>query len=326
MAMNREIEPKKNTSLQIREGFYLPRIIVDEGRKSQTAFINFFTASIRNAHTRRAYARSARDFFEWLEERRPGVSLRELEPFMIAAFVEHLPSSARSKQQYVSALRMLFGFLVEKGVMAINPALDVKPPRFSSREGSTKALSPAQVRTLINSIDTKSVIGLRDRALIGLMLYTVSRIGAAVSMRVSDYFEEGDNWVCRLHEKAGKLHHVPANHVLQEYMIEYLDAAGIWNEKTSPLFRSMPHRQISELALNPNNALDMIKRRAKIAGLPDWLGSHVCRATGITRFLEAGGTLEEAADLANHADTRTTRIYDRRDRVIRRTHVERIVY
>jgi site-specific recombinase XerD len=324
--MNREIEPQKNTSIAIREGFVLPRIIADEGRKGQAAFINFFTASIRNAHTRRAYARAARDFFDWLEERRPGLALQDIEPFIIAAFVEHLPSSARSKQQYISALRMLFSFLVEKGVMPLNPALDVKPPRFSTREGSTRALSPAQVRTLIDSIDTNTVIGLRDRALIGLMLYTVSRIGAAVGMRVNDYFEEADSWVCRLHEKAGKLHHVPANHVLQAYMKEYLDAAEIRNEKTSPLFRSMPHRQISEAALEPANALNMIKRRAKGAGLPDWLSNHVCRATGITRFLEAGGTLEEAADLANHADTRTTRIYDRRDRVIRRTSVERIVY
>ncbi len=81
-----------------------------------------------------------------------------------------------------------------------------------------------------------------------------------------------------------------------------------------------------ELRTLERDALDMIKRRAKKAGLPDWIGNHVCRATGITRFLEAGGTLEEAANLANHADMRTTRIYDKRDRVIRRTSVERIVY
>lgn len=67
----------------------------------------------------------------------------------------------------------------------------------------------------------------------------------------------------------------------------------------------------------------MIKRRAKEAGLLDWIGNHVCRATGITKFLEAGATLEEAA---NHAGMRTTRVYDNRDRVIRRASVERIVY
>ncbi len=70
----------------------------------------------------------------------------------------------------------------------------------------------------------------------------------------------------------------------------------------------------------------MIKRRAKRVGLPDWIGNHDCRATGITRFLESGYTLEEAANLANHADMRTIRIYDKRDRVMRRTSVEQIVY
>ena len=88
----------------------------------------------------------------------------------------------------------------------------------------------------------------------------------------------------------------------------------------------MPHKQMSTGRLLERNALDMIKRRAKDAGLPDWIGNHVCRATGITRFLEAGGTLEEAANLANHADMRTTRIYHKRDRVVRRSSIERIVY
>jgi len=325
--MEGELQPQKNTSLVVREGFVLPRIISEEGRKAQSAFVNFFTASIENANTRRAYARAVRDFFEWLDVRRSGTTLKEIQPFMVAAFIKQLPSSARSKQQYVSALRMLFGFLVEKGVLSTgNPALDVKPPRFSSREGTTLALSPLQVRTLLDSIDTGTVVSLRDRALIGLMLYTVARIGAAVGMRVKDYYEETDFFVCRLHEKAGKLHHVPANYVLQGYMHEYLDSAGIWEEKNTPLFRSMPHKQMSAERLLERNALDMIKRRAKKAGLPDWIGNHVCRATGITRFLEAGGTLEEAANLANHADMRTTRIYDKRDRVIRRTSVERIVY
>ena len=182
------------------------------------------------------------------------------------------------------------------------------------------------MRTLLDSIDTSALIGLRDRALIGFMIYTVARIGAAARMRVRDYYEEDETWICRLHEKAGKLHLVPANHVLQGYMHEYLDVAGIWEEKNSPLFRSMPHKQMSADRLLERNALDMIKRRAKTAGLPDWIGNHVCRATGITRFLETGGTLEEAANLANHADMRTTRLYDKRDRVIRRTSVERIVY
>ncbi|MCH8123025.1 MAG: hypothetical protein IH853_07890 [Bacteroidetes bacterium] len=74
---------------------------------------------------------------------------------------------------------------------------------------------------------------------------------------------ESDLWVCRLLEKAGKLHHLPANHVLKGYAHEYLDAAGIWEEKNSPLFRSMSNKQMSADRLLERNALVMIKRRAK---------------------------------------------------------------
>jgi len=158
------------------------------------------------------------------------------------------------------------------------------------------------------------------------MLYTVARVGAAVGMRVRDYCEEADYFICRLHEKAGKLHYVPANHILEGYMKAYLDSTGIRESKNSPLFRSMPYGKVTRNGLHEMNSLAMIKRRATKAGLPDWVGNHVCRATGITRFLETGCTLEEAANLANHADMRTTRIYDKRDRAIRRTSVERIVY
>jgi len=74
------------------------------------------------------------------------------------------------------------------------------------------------------------------------------------------------------------------------------------------------------------DALAMIKRQAKKAGLPDWIGNHVCRATGITRFLEAGGTLEEAASLANHANMRTTSIYDKPDKVRTMLQMEHLVF
>ena len=123
------MEPKKNTSLAIREGFVLPRIISEDRRKARGAFIHFFTASIKNSNTRRAYARAVRDFFAYIEERRSGTTLHEMEPFMIAAFIKQLFSSARSKQQYISALRMLFGFFVEKGILPGNPAFNMKPPR-----------------------------------------------------------------------------------------------------------------------------------------------------------------------------------------------------
>jgi integrase/recombinase XerD len=88
-------------------------------------------------------------------------------------------------------------------------------------------LQADEARTLIDAIDTTSLPGLRDRALIGLMVYTFSRVGAALSMRVQDYFVQGRRGWVRLHEKGGKEHEMPTHHNLDRYLEEYISVAGI---------------------------------------------------------------------------------------------------
>jgi integrase/recombinase XerC len=73
---------------------------------------------------------------------------------------------------------MLFSWLTEKGVLAMNPAREVKTERFSRTEGKTPAFVDGEVQTLLNSIDIFTHVGLRDRALLGTLAYTFARIGA----------------------------------------------------------------------------------------------------------------------------------------------------
>ena len=91
---------------------------------------------------------------------------------------------------------------------------------------------------LITSIDTSHVVGLRDRALIGVMIYSFARVGAVVGMKVKDYYSQGRRAWFRLHEKGGRFHQMPAHHKAAEYLDAYLEAAGIAEESESPLFRS----------------------------------------------------------------------------------------
>ena len=77
--------------------------------------------------------------------------------------------------------------------------------------------------------------------------------------------------------------------------------------------------------MDPNDALRMIKRRAKAIGLPDTICNHTFRATGITVFRKNGGTVEQAQQIANHASPRTTQLYDRSSEEITLDAVERIV-
>jgi integrase len=175
------------------------------------------------------------------------------------------------------------------------------------------------------------VPGLRDRALIGLMVYTFARVGAAVSMRVEDFFVQGRRGWVRLHEKGGKEHEMPTHHNLDRYLEEYIAAAGIGKdskqERKGPLFRTVKGRT-GELTANPllqSDVWRMIRRRASQAGIETEIGCHTFRATGITAYLKNGGRLETAQQMAAHESARTTGLYDRRSDEISLDEVERIV-
>jgi len=96
----------------------------------------------------------------------------------------------------------------------------------------------------------------------------------------------------------------------EAYVDAYLTAAGIWDEKTSPLFRSVDrYRKITENPMTRTDVLRMVKRRALEAGLPSSNCCHTFRATGITAYLENGGTIENAQAIAAHESPRTTKLY-----------------
>lgn len=158
------------------------------------------------------------------------------------------------------------------------------------------------------------------------MVYSFARIGAALAMRVEDvYVQKRRLWV-RLNEKGGKRHEMPCHHTLEEYLHAYLDGTGIADDPKGPLFRTVGRgtKQLTRTPLHQANAYAMIQRRADAAGIETRIGNHTFRATGITAYLKNGGTIENAAAMANHASTRTTQLYDRRRDEISLNEVERI--
>jgi site-specific recombinase XerD len=303
----------------------VPAVIAGAGERAGRRFVEFFTANIRNANTRAAYARAIGDFFAWLEER--GVTLERVEPVIVAAYVEQLgrDKSAPTVKQALAAIRMLFDWMVVGQVLPINPASSVRGPRHVVKRGKTPVLTADQARQLLDSIDTTSVIGLRDRALIGVMVYSFARVSAAVSMRVEDYYPAGKRWWFRLCEKGGKRHEVPAHHNAEAYVDEYLRSAGIGGDKKGPLFRTVArNRQLTRTRMHRLDVLRMIYRRARAAGLDVHACCHTFRATGITAYLENGGTIEKAQQIAAHESPRTTKLYDRTKDELTLDEIERI--
>jgi site-specific recombinase XerC len=304
-----------------------PALVIAAGERAGIRFLEFFASAIRNPHTRRAYARAAGDFLAWCAG--AGVSsITAVQPLHVAAWIELQTQthSAPTVKQRLAAIRHLFDWLVVGQIVPHNPAASVRGPSHTTKQGKTPVLDTTEARQLLDSIDVTTPIGLRDRALIALMVFSFARVGAALAMRVDDvYVQQRRLWV-RLREKGGKRHAMPCHHTLEVYLHAYLDGTGIGDDPKGPLFRTIARGtgRLSTTALPQANAYAMVRRRALAAGIGTAIGNHTFRATGITAYLSNGGTLENAAAMANHASTRTTQLYDRRHDDISLDEVERI--
>jgi integrase len=204
-----------------------------------------------------------------------------------------------------------------------NPAASVRGPSHTAKKGKTPVLDATEARQLLDSIDVTTPAGLRDRALIALMVFSFARIGAALAMRVDDIYVQRQRLWVRLREKGGKRHEMPCHHTLEAFLHAYLDGTGIGDDPKGPLFRTIRRGtgQLSDTPLPQANAYAMVRRRALAAGIGTAIGNHTFRATGITTYLKNGGTLENAAAMANHERERWGHLRGVRSNVSDRTHL-----
>ncbi len=300
---------------------------IHSSQDCKKAIYEFFGARVRNPNTRTAYLYAVRSFFKWAGE------LGVMEPEQVDALIvsrwldDQLQiHSLPTMKQRLAGLKMLFDWLVVKKIVAVNPVSSVRPPKYSVGIGKTPHLTSVEARQLLDSIDTRSAKGLRDRTLIALMTYTFARIGAALKLRNEDIFwQDGRLWV-RLTEKGGRTHALPCHHKLELWLQEYRAHDAYNSAKEAFVFVTIDRKtkRLSATPLSQSNSFMMVRQRSKAAGINTEICNHTFRATGITAFLENSGTLERAARIANHASTRTTQLYDRRNDSILQKDVERV--
>jgi integrase/recombinase XerD len=322
----------------LSSSFPVPALIAAAGDKTSEHFLEFFAATIRNRNTRAAYVQAAAQFFRWCEEH--GLRLATIRPLHVSAYIESKALTAPSVKQHLAALRGLFNWLVIKQDLPDNPAMFVKGPKFSRQIGITPIMEAEQMRLLLDSIKTTrqvkvskklgggmtevvDIMGLRDRAAIALMAYTFARVTAVVQLRRSDYTLQGKRSRLRLLEKGGKEKQVWLHHEAEAYLDGWLEASAI-TEPGAALFQTLDkaHRLTGE-GISRRDMLRVVKQRCKDAGLSETFCNHTFRGTGITVFLQNGGALEAAQDMANHSDPRTTKLYDRRKDLASLSEIER---
>ena len=215
-----ELTDIARTALAPRAALVLPRLIVDAGPAAVEKFLEFFAARIANRRTRAAYGRAVGQFLAWCAAR--GLALTAVSPLHVAAYIRTHPGSAPTVKQHLAAIRMLGDWLVVSQVLPVNPAAAVRGPKHVVTTGATPVLAPAEARRLLEAIDTGTLAGRRDRALVSVMLYSFARVSAVIGMRRQDYFrQERQGWL-RLHEKGGTRHDVPAHHRAAEALDDYL--------------------------------------------------------------------------------------------------------
>ena len=222
---------------------------------------------------------------------------------------------------------MLFDWLVVGQVLPYNPASSVRGPKRVVKIGKTPVLSAKETRELLDGIDVSTIVGLRDRVVLGVLVYSFTRVSAAVALRVVDYYMQGERSFFRLYEKGGRYSVVPAHHSAQAHVDAYLDAAGIDADRRGPLLRICePWRRdaLRDRAMSRLSAFRMIRCRARAVGLPGEISAHRFRGTGITEYLRNGGDFEVAARIAGHESTRTTQLYNRLPKEISLEESERI--
>ena len=319
----------------------VPALIAAADPNARRRFLEFFTVNIRNPNTRAAYARAAAVFLDWCDEH--GLKqLGDVQPMHVAAYVEQLgrQMAAPTVKQHLACIRMLFDWLVTGQVIPSNPAHAVRGPRHSVTKGTTPVLSSEEATTLLASIGiditiqrddgteykVPDIMGLRDRALIGVMTYTFARVGAVVALNVEDYYAQKKRWWLRFREKNGKINEMPCHHKLETYLDAYINIAGIGADRKGPLFRAAIGRrkQLSDRRLSRTSVWRMVRQRAADAGIETPIGCHTFRATGITDYLTNGGRIEVAQRMAGHSNAKTTGLYDRRNDDISVGEVERI--
>ena len=319
-------DPPDSTALVRPTAGLFPAVLREAGPEACFAADEFFSARVRNVHTRRAYGRPVRKFLEWCEEH--GLSLQQISPGTAARFIDGYGASVSGQKVALAALRQFFDVLVTRHAVVLNPFLSVRGPRQDTRRGKTPEITVEQTRELLAAVDCSRPMGLRDRAVIGTLAYTGARVGAIAQLRLQDLRDYGEHRSLWFREKRGKEREIPVRIDLDRWLAEYVASAGIADDpKASPLFRSADFHASSGLGaggVGPWTIRCLLKRRLKDAGLPQVFTPHSFRVMVVTDLLTQGVPIEDVQYLAGHSHPSTTQVYDRRDRRVSRNIVERI--
>jgi len=277
-------------------------------------------ANITNKKTRRAYKIDVEEFlaFAGLKDT---VQVRGVTRAHVIAWRKDLearklePASIRRK---LSALSSLFDYLCERNAVVGNPVDGVKRPSANGNEGSTPALGDAQARKLLDAPSSKTLKGVRDRAILATLLYHGIRREELCMLRVKDMHSRQGVVHFRIHGKRGKIRFIPVHAMAQRLLGEYLAMSGHGGISEAPLFKPVKNNRTGTLdrPLDPSSVYrNIVQKYGLVTGITaevNGLCVHSLRATAATNALSHESDIAKVQEWLGHANVSTTRLYDRR--------------
>lgn len=298
-----EFEPKRLTASEF------------QGLAEIPAAAEWF-ANISNACTQRAYRADLEDFTRFVGIAHPDELRAVTRAHVLAwrATLEQRSLAASTIRRKLAALTSLFDYLCECNAIAGNPVDGVKRPKANSNEGSTPALGDHQARALLEAPSPETLAGLRDRALLAVLLYHGLRRQEASQLRVSDVHDRRGVRHLRVLGKGDKIRYLPLHPVAAERIHAYVAAIGTAQQPSAPLFQALRGPKAVAGAITPDGIYRVIGKYAKVLGIDvPGLGVHGLRATAATNALDHEADLKRVQQWLGHANVSTTMLYDRRD-------------
>lgn len=272
-------------------------------------------ANIDNPRTRRAYQNDLEDFcgFVGLTGAEEFRAVTRAHVLAWRAQLETRGLAGATIRRKLAALASLFDHLLENNAVAGgNPVHGVKRPKIETNEGKTPALGDDQAKLLLEAPDTETVKGVRDRAILAVLLYHGLRREEAARLTMGDLVERRGVKHLRVHGKGKKIRFLPLHPVAAERIYAYLEHDSARNTSSGPLFRSV-RGKTTGAGVTANGLYTVVAHWARVAGIEvDGLGVHGLRATAATNALEHDADIAKVQMWLGHANISTTRLYDRR--------------
>jgi site-specific recombinase XerD len=252
----------------------------------------FFATGIANSHTRHVYNWAVRRFLSWCEAFR--IDPQAVDAETVSDYFAQLLGATSNCGVHLSAVRKFYDWMIEKNFVLSNPATSFSRAKRKTKMAivPSEVLTAAEIQHLLRSIEVSTAAGLRDAALIAVMVHCFLRVEAVLDLGLCDYERRGTA-ACLIVRERGKSRPLQLDNQTIAYLEAYIRSVLIRNRSSGKLIRSVTDSgTVRNTPMRAASVAKIVKHRINACGLPEAIGCNGLRKAGMRLYLENGGTIE----------------------------------